>query len=415
MTTAPGKGLATVATKGLTPHQLADYERDGFVVLRGAFADAEITRLETGFARNPPLDGTLYDVKALNYPEPGRYTLANNCLKDPDLAFLAEHPVITSAVGDALGGDPRLTTYVIYERTPGGPGIPSHNDYKRWRPVGSSMNWAFTIVPFCDFDSAAGQLFVAPGSHRLDRISAGPERPLSVAPAIKPSEDDYIDPGLQRGDLLIMNMHTWHRASGNTSDHSRSGAFNKYAAADAPPATGYYLYDNDVHQALTPEGRSVIAVHSDKPVLTTRLLLTRETAGGESEILVMTGPDGRLELPGGPVFVEEAIADWDRGNYLASLQAALRERLRIETPWASYVGDYDEGAGLCRLYAYDLTGLGFPVAYKGRWINRTQLESARDELAYGYEPEAWDSWLDPSIVRGKGLTQAQCRVNQYAY
>lgn len=400
---------------GLTPSQLADYQRDGFVVLRNVFSDAEISRLETGFARNPPVDGTLYDVKSLTYPEPGRYTLANNCLKDPDLAFLAEHPAVTSAVGDALGGDPKLTTYVIYERTPGGAGIPSHNDYKRWRPVGSSMNWAFTVVPFCDFDSEAGQLFVAPGSHRLDRISVGPERPLAVEPAIKPSEADFIDPALCRGDLLVMNMHTWHRASGNTSDHSRSGAFNKYASADAPPATGYYIYDSDVHDALTPDGRSVLAVHSDLPVTTTRLLLTRPAAGDTQEILLMVGDDGKLRLPGGPVFVEQAIADWDRGNYIASLQAAIRDRLRVETPWVSYVGDYAEPTGLCRLYAYDLTGLGFPVSYDGRWLNRQQVESARSDLAFGYEPDAWDLWCDPSIVRGKGLTQAQCRVNQYAY
>lgn len=407
--------MATGLRTGLSPSQLTDYQRDGFVVLRGVIADAEISRLEGGFARNPPLDGTLYDIKALQYPEPGRYTLANNCLKDPDLAFLAEHPTITAAVGDALGGDPVLTTFVIYERTPGGSGIPSHNDYKRWRPVGSSMNWAFTVVPFCDFDAQAGQLFVAPGSHRLDRISEGPERPRCVAPAIKPSEDCFVDPELRRGDLLVMNMHTWHRASGNTSDHSRTGAFNKYASADAPPATGYFLYDDDVFNALTPEGRSVIAVHSDKPIATTRLLLTRLVGDGSREILLVTGDDGKLRLAGGPVYVEQAIADWDRGNYIASLQSHLREQIRIETPWVSYVGDFDEGPGLCRVYAYDLTGDGFPVGYTGRWLNGEQLEAARDDLAFGYEPEALDRWLDPTIVRGKGLTQAQSRVNQYAY
>ena len=420
--TAPVTPSPTGATEqlpnALTEEQLRDYQRDGFLVLRGAIPDADICRFEEGFARNPPLDGTL-DTGGAVYPAPGRYTLATNSLKDPDLAPLAEHRTITAAASDVLGDDPRLTAFVIYDRTPGGPPIPSHNDYKRWRPVGSSMNWAFTIVPFCDFDAAAGQLFVAPGSHRLDRVTVGRERPLCVAPPIQPDESAFVDPELRRGDLLLMNMHLWHRAAGNTSDHHRVGAFNKYAAASAPPATGPFLYDDDVHAAFAPENRSLLAVHSDKPIETTRLVLVR-WKGDDPQLLMVDATDGpagdRPTLPGGPTFVEQAIPDWDRGNVIASLQAALREQIRIETPWVSYLGDFDEGDHLCRVYGYELTGLGFPVAYdQGRWLTRSQLESSADELGFGYELDAFDRWLDPAVVRGKGLTQAQSRVNQYAY
>lgn len=400
--------------EALSESQLRSYQRDGFLVLKGWLTDADIARAEEGFARNPPLDGTL-NTSGLTYPEPGRYTLAQNCLKDPDLAFLAEHERIVGPVTDVLGDDPRLTAYVIYDRTPGGPGIPSHNDYKRWRPVGSSMNWAFTIVPFCDFDAAAGELLVAPGSHRLDRVTVGRDRPLLVAPPVRPDEDAFVDPELERGDLLLMNMHLWHRANPNRSDHSRVGAFNKYAAASAPPATGYFLYDDDVHAALQPENRSLLAVHSDAPIATTRLVLHRRRADGEHELLVVD-EGGRWRLPGGPTFVEQAIPDWDGGNVIAALREALRSQIRIEPPWVSYLGDHPEGDGLCRVYGYTLNGLGFPVDYDGcRWLTRTQLESSPDEIGSGYELATLDAWLDPSIVRGKGLTQAQSRVDQYAY
>lgn len=126
--------------------------------------------------------------------------------------------------------------------------------------------------------------------------------------------------------------------------------------------------------------------------------------------------DGRWSLPGGPTWVEQAIPDWDRGNVIASLQGHLRDRLRIETPWVSYVGDYDEGDHLCRVYGYTLTGRGFPVAYEGaEWLDAAQVESGGTDRGFGYESAAYEAWLDPDPVRGKGLTQAQSRVDQYAY
>ncbi|MEM9132411.1 MAG: phytanoyl-CoA dioxygenase family protein [Actinomycetota bacterium] len=421
--TDPDEPVAGAPASSLTAAQLADYHRDGFVVLKGAIGEADVSRYEAGFARNPPRDDRLAEGSP-QWPEPGRFTLARNCLKDPDLAPLAEHPSIIPAVTDVLGAEPLLTAFVIYDRTPGGPGIPSHNDYKRWRPVGSSMNWAFTIVPFCDFDAETGRLFVAPGSHQPERVHEGSERPLEVTPPAKPDEASYVDAGLERGDLLLMNMHLWHRADGNRSDRHRVGAFNKYAAADAPPATGYLLYDQDVHEALSPAGRRLLAVHSDKPLATTRLVLMRDR--GEPEFLFADGDSdddsghgerpGRLSLPGGPTWTEEAIPDWDDGNYIAALQGWLRDRLRIETPWVSYVGDFDEGDHLCRVYAYTLPGFGFPRPWDGyRWLRRDQVASSMDDLVFGWELDAIDRWLDPAVIRGKGVTQTQARVNQYAY
>ena len=46
----------------------------------------------------------------------------------------------------------------------------AHCDYKRWRPVGSSMNWAFAIIPLNDFDAEYGPFLVSPKSHRLAQV-----------------------------------------------------------------------------------------------------------------------------------------------------------------------------------------------------------------------------------------------------
>lgn len=394
----------------LSAEQTAQYQRDGYLILRSQIDEADLQRFDKAFQRNPPLDGH----EKGSYPGPGRYTLAKSSFADPDLAFIAEHPNIVNAAKQLLQDDIFLTAFVVYDRTPGGPGIPMHHDYKRWRPVGSSMNWLFTIIPLSDFDQERGRLFVAPGSHHLERIRENGERTLHIDAAIRPDPDSFIDPELKRGDLLLMNMHLWHHAEPNNSQHHRIGVFNKYAAASAPPATGYYLFSDGVYNALSESGKQFIAVHSDKPIKTTRLLLERQGKEG-SEYLFVKDDTGRLQFPGGPTAVEQAIPDWDIGNYIAALHASTREQLHIETPWVTYVGDYDEGDSLSRVYAYQLNGNGFPVPYEpaGQWLS---LDDARDAaLTFDYETGAIERWHDPNIVRGKGLSQAQSRIDQFAY
>ena len=374
------------------------YVHDGFVVVRNALDDHEIERFANAFKRHPPLHGPVPGV----YPAPGRYTLAESCMADPDLGFVAGHPVILDAARTLLQDDPTLTAFVVYDRTPGGPSIPKHNDYKRWRPVGSSMNWLFTIVPLDDFDAKRGQLFVSPGSHRLERIRAAGGRALDVDAAVVPDDDSFVDPQLKRGDLLLMNMHCWHKAAPNRSTQHRIGFFNKYAAASCPPATGYYQFSDAAFNALPPAGQAAVAFHSDKPIAKARVLLQR----GERYLLLND------ELPGGPTFHERAIPDWDLGNYIAAAHAGLRERVKVETPWLTYVGDYDEGSSLARVYAFELNDNGFPARYVGEWLSADEIQ---ERARFGYEADAIATWLDPSCTRGKGISQAQARVDQYAY
>ena len=92
----------------LSQTQLDKFDRDGYLILPGAISEEEIQRLERGVANNPPLDGTL-DPNAPVYPAPGRYTLATQCAKDPDLAFIIEHKVVVDAARDARRDDPVLT------------------------------------------------------------------------------------------------------------------------------------------------------------------------------------------------------------------------------------------------------------------------------------------------------------------
>jgi phytanoyl-CoA hydroxylase len=393
----------------LSEHQKQQYLEEGYLLLKNQFSERELAQLDDAATRFPPLD----DGKPVGtYPGPGRYTLAKSSWKDPAFVHFAEHPTIITGASELLDDDVRLSAYVMYDRTPGGKGIPMHHDYKRWRPVGSSMNWLFTIIPLCDYNDATGQLFVAPGSHRLDRVSKSANGVRDVAEAIPPADEDFVDPQLERGDLLFMNMHLWHRAADNVSDLHRLGLFNKYTAASCPPATGYYVFSDDVYQMFSEQGKRLIAVHSNKLIQTTRLLLQRQRAGSNEFFFVREG--NALCLPGGPVAFEDAIPDWDIGNYIGALNDNIRRQIRLETPWVSYVGDYDEGDHLCRIYGYPMNWNGFPVPYhEGDWVPEAELSG--QGFVFGYETQVVADWLDPTVVRGKGLSQAASRVDQFAY
>lgn len=151
----------------LDASQRADFERDGFLVIRSLLAEDDLARLDGAIKNNMP--HAAY-ARGKTYPQVAKYTLSEQCPSDPGLAYIVEHPKIVSPVEQLLGGSAYLTAYVVYLRTPNDNGSLMHNDYKRWRPVGSSMNWLFTIVPLTDFDADTGPLLVAPGSHQLHLV-----------------------------------------------------------------------------------------------------------------------------------------------------------------------------------------------------------------------------------------------------
>jgi hypothetical protein len=394
----------------LSAGEVAQFHEQGFLVVRDAVDEPALQRFAAAALRHPPNDQV---VPGQSWPGPGRFTLARNAMADPDLAFIMARPEIVEPMRSVLHDDPKVMMFAYYDRTPGGPGLPAHNDYKRWRPIGSSMRWAFAIVPLCDFDEQAGRLEFAPGSHRVAHPPDPAAPVLNADRPVRPADGDFVDPGLRRGDLAIVDMHMWHRAGPNRSDHHRTGLFTKWGAASHPPATGWYLYSDAVRRALGPEGEHILAVSSDRSIRTTRAVIERARKG-RSEVLFLER-DGRLGLPGGPAADEGSIPDWDQGNYVASLVNSLDEQVRCRPPWVSYVGDFEESDHLCRVYGYRLSPQAWGIADAGVvWLGEDELAGRAGELTFGYEAVAVAGWLHDEVVRGKAVTEAAARADQYA-
>ncbi len=415
---ARGAAARSPQQPALSAEQLRQFHTDGFVVLRGVFGDAELARFERAVVHHPPLD---QPVPGQTYPGPGRWTLARNAPADPDLAYLTARPALIEPVRAVLDDDPKLLMWVWYDRTPGGSGLPSHNDYKRWRPIGSSMRWTFAIVPFCDFDDASGKLEMAPGSHR-NAHTRDPYAPVwnALPPLRRPTESEFVDPELRRGDLVLMDMHCWHRAGMNNAAHSRNGLFTKWCAASQPPATGWFPHNGAVRDGFGAEGADLLGFASDLPITATAALIERVRPNGSAEYLVIER-DGRLHLPVGPAQREGAILDWDEGNLIGGLTDHLAVELKTRPGWMSYVGDYElpDGAGgaggLARTYAYRLPAHAWGIHARGvTWLDLDAVRARRTELTQPWLDDAIAEWQRPGVIRGKAVTEATGRADQYA-
>ena len=223
-------------------------------------------------------------------------------------------PDVVDAVEGLLGQPAHLAAFVTYVRTPGNLGGPAHCDYKRWRPVGSSMNWLFAIIPLTDFDEEFGQFLVSPGSHKLTQVIDKSARVLDLTRPDPEQLAPFIDPELKTGDLLLVNQHTWHLAPTGTAKEDRCGVFHKFCAANAPPAAGYYPYNTAARNALSDAGKRLIPVCFDKPLTTSRLLIERPSPAETQFLLLRDEENDRWELPGGQGWEEEGTGGLGRGR-----------------------------------------------------------------------------------------------------
>lgn len=393
-----------MAAHALTESEIAHYREQGFVVLRQVLS-LEETELIGGGIRNS-VKRTDVEIRKKVYPAPattfhvdGRYIL------EPGLSYIARHPLMVGGAEALLGGPVALSASVAYLKTPGAKGTnpdyegshpTAHQDYKTYQQAGSSVNWLFAIAPMVDLVEEIGPLSVSPASFKFTR-----KRRDGRVWRVERSKADEIAPmqdaKLRRGDLLFMSMFTWHHAGPNCTDRDRYGIYYKYRAHNAPTASGPELYSEEAHRNVTFNGHSLLP-HYGSQLHSGRVLLEQN-----DEFLVLDKGDGWV-FPGGSFGPDE---DAPLSNCIGVLQEECRGQLEIEVPWMSYIGDFPEAGGLCRVYAHQSRGasdLTFTENGRFRWCRAEELEqmAAQGELGGGYEIEAVRRWLDPGFDRGIG-------------
>jgi len=211
----------------VTAEQRAAFDRDGYLIIRGALGPDEVAaareaidRVYASMAKAGCLgsDGSMHLLSAVA-----------NC---PELAGLTDHPATFRYVWSVLGWNihvyhshldvhppVRVTTPIRYEWHQDG-GRQNREIETNPRPR-LSVKLAYWLSDVSQ--PGRGNLKVVPGSHLTDWIDGPPRRDIPW-----PDPEGAIEVTAEPGDAVFFDRRIWHTRSRNHSPHTRKAVFFGY-------------------------------------------------------------------------------------------------------------------------------------------------------------------------------------------
>src|SRR5215510_5255058 len=158
--------MATITLPSVTSQQIADYRRDGFLIVRGVFAPEEINELDSEACR-------LMELTDLMDSDNIRCRW-QNCVTTGECRFDCFDPVIDlSPVCASVARDPRMIDLVsalygerahlfkdkLIFKPPGAKGYAMHQDYISWKSFPRSFVTAIVAIDASDANNGATEVF----------------------------------------------------------------------------------------------------------------------------------------------------------------------------------------------------------------------------------------------------------------
>ena len=248
----------------LTPEQRADFERDGFIILRGALTPAEVAHYI----------GVVDDIDARFRAERGltpdaTVEVRNSVAYAPELLPLLDHPVAFPLMVDMLGWNIQMTTSHVFVRTPNPAeaanfkAIGWHADGPNPRPErlltaqGPAETRIYAKIGYFLTDLSQpdrGNLRLIPGSHLCaDR------------PEIDPATGEprgAIQVSTNPGDAVLFENRTWHAVGPNHSDLARKNIYFGYCYRWVKPID-YITQSPELLAVATPVQRQLLGEVTD--------------------------------------------------------------------------------------------------------------------------------------------------------
>jgi ectoine hydroxylase len=211
-------------TAPLTPEQREAFDRDGYILIRGALDQNEVEH----YAR--VLDKVYEEEKAAGRlsPEGAMHKLSavTSC---PEMAALLNHPKTFHYVWSMIGWN----FHVYHSHVDVHPPIEGKRPFRfEWHQDGGRQNREIETDPrprlsvklayfFSDLsETGRGNTKIIPGSHKWNRIDGPPRRDIEW-----PDPEGAIEVTGEAGDVLFFDRRIWHARSDNYSDVTRKVAF----------------------------------------------------------------------------------------------------------------------------------------------------------------------------------------------
>lgn len=248
----------------LLPEQVAQFQRDGYVTLRGVMAEAELAEIEREFDRfiggqvadmgrdfcdmSGPYDRKFEDFSLVNAVLPRKYR--------PELAGNLYERRSGSIARQLLGATATLDYDQFLAKRPAKPDavFTWHQDLGYW-PTGTPEPLTATCsLALDDADEENGCLRVVPGSQkqglRPHRPLLGEDRENSHILSVELTDaDEIVELPLRRGDITVHDELIIHGSGGNRSrDRWRRtyiAAYRTRACVDFERSIGFTHSHND--------------------------------------------------------------------------------------------------------------------------------------------------------------------------
>jgi ectoine hydroxylase len=207
--------------------QLAEFERDGYAVIRGALTPGEVARYRDA------LDRVHLRAEASGQIEPGgalhQLGAVAHC---PEAAGLIDHPVTFPYVWSILGWN----IHVYHSHLDVHPPLRAPRPFRfEWHQDGGRQNREIETDPRARLSvklaywlsdvsqPGRGNFKVVPGSHLTNWIAGPPRRDVPW-----PDPDGAIEVTAAPGDVVLFDRRIWHARSDNYSYLTRKAMFFGY-------------------------------------------------------------------------------------------------------------------------------------------------------------------------------------------
>ncbi len=210
-----------------------DYERDGFIVVRGLFDPIEIRSAADEADRTMSEFKQLIDTKNLRCRWQDN-VFTGECQFDafdpiidlsPPCRVLARHPRLLDLIHELYGEPACLFKDKLIYKLSGAKGYGLHQDWIAWERFPKSFN--SVLVPLDPADEANGCTIVYPGYHTNGPLTP-PDGSYRELPADTVSEAKAVPLVLAPGDVAVFGGFTPHRSNANLSDRPRRQLYFSY-------------------------------------------------------------------------------------------------------------------------------------------------------------------------------------------